>query len=403
MISVRTMCACIIFIFFATKSNSTEFELGQVVGKSAIDLSIQAMCKKSVVALGENSHGDGHAMATKVELVKQLIEKCGFNIVLFESSTYEFLPIDRIVHSGQMASQLLLENAVGGLWRYEKEMQPLLSILNKKINAGQIKVGGLDYQIGGLGQPFSNDVLPVELSQKLNADRRILCQDLFRAYIYDTKLPEQIKSEDVAQSERLACLTQMSQVINVTQDYNSQSNQDLIRMYANFATFFKAEAETPQVRLVARAKMMNENANSFIGQQGKNAKVIIWCHSGHAAKSTKLFADYNGADNLGAALKRRFGDKYFAFAITARKGTYRWSKGVEKDLAIIPNGALEAYGEEHGKDTSIFIGPGVLNTLGARPAAMFYHSYQTSDWSQIFDGILILDKEYPPQSTQPGW
>ncbi|QSX40024.1 erythromycin esterase family protein [Shewanella cyperi] len=384
-------------------SLAAELSAPKEADKSALNSAIQTMCNKSIVAIGENAHGDGHSLIIKAGLVEALVEKCGFNTVLFESSTYEFIPIARKQRTAETISQELIENAVGGVWKFEKEMQPLLQFMTEKVNAGQLEIGGLDYQVGGLGQPFSNDTLALELTEGLPADRRVLCRDLFKNWVYNTALPKQIESEEMAQSERLNCISQMENTLKNISEPDQQTKKERIDMFENFVALMKADNASQQVRLVTRARMMIENSFTFINRKGKNIKVIIWCHNAHAAKSTELFADYNGADNLGTALKNRFGETFFSLSITAQKGVYRWSKGIEKPLPSAPKNALENLAIKGENNESYFIGTDTLLELGPRPAAMFYHNYQVADWNNLFDGILVLNEEFSPHSTRPGW
>lgn len=382
---------------------AAELPAQREVDENALNSAIQAMCHKSIVAIGENSHGDGHGLMIKTKLVEELVENCGFNTVLFESSTYEFIPIARKARGGETISQELIENAVGGMWKFEKEMQPLLQFITEKVNIGQLEIGGLDYQVGGLEQPFSNDILAIELTEGLPADRRALCRALFKNWIYNTELPKQIKSEEIAQSGRINCIAQMEDTLKSMPNADLQIKEERTNLFENFASLMKADNASQQVRLVTRARMMIENSLTYINKQGNNIKVIIWCHNGHAAKSTELFAEYNGANNLGSALKSRFGETFYSFAITAQKGMYRWSKGVEKPLPSAPKNALEKLAIKGESNESYFLGADTLRQLGSRPAAMFYHNYQLADWYHLFDGILVLDEEFSPQSTRPGW
>src|SRR5262249_17538251 len=66
-------------------------------GSSAqLDGLVDDLCTKSVVLLGEEGHhAGGHTVEVKSELVKRLIERCGFNAVYFESSAYEFYDLNR--------------------------------------------------------------------------------------------------------------------------------------------------------------------------------------------------------------------------------------------------------------------------------------------------------------------
>lgn len=85
------------------------------------------VCHRQVIMLGESAtHGDGHTEAFKVALVERLVNKCGFDRVFFEASHYEFINIARRLRTGQAISVDQVSSAVGGLWKFDREFQPLV-------------------------------------------------------------------------------------------------------------------------------------------------------------------------------------------------------------------------------------------------------------------------------------
>lgn len=51
----------------------------------------------------------------------------------------------------------MLSDAVGAVWSYHREFQPLASFLFAQAKAGRMRLAGLDCQIGGLGETFTNE------------------------------------------------------------------------------------------------------------------------------------------------------------------------------------------------------------------------------------------------------
>ncbi len=104
---------------------------------------IHDVCHRQVVMLGESAtHGDGHTEAFKVALVERLVNECGFDSVFFEASHYEFINIDRRLRTRQAVSVDQVSSAIGGLWKFDREFQPLVPFLLAKAQAGQISLGG---------------------------------------------------------------------------------------------------------------------------------------------------------------------------------------------------------------------------------------------------------------------
>lgn len=64
---------------------------------------VHALCGKRLALLGEPPvHGFGETLEFKDELVCRLVDGCHYNAVFFESGTYDFIHIERILKSGMM-------------------------------------------------------------------------------------------------------------------------------------------------------------------------------------------------------------------------------------------------------------------------------------------------------------
>jgi erythromycin esterase-like protein len=113
-----------------------------------LDGLVNDVCTKSVVLLGEEGHhAGGHTVEVKSELVKRLIERCGFNAVYFESSAYEFYDLNRRLAAGTSAREQVAD-AIGGLWSTSNAIDPLVAYLYTQASVGRIRLAGLDPQLG---------------------------------------------------------------------------------------------------------------------------------------------------------------------------------------------------------------------------------------------------------------
>lgn len=367
--------------------------------QAAFDQAIAATCDKSVVILGEASHGDGHGDAMKVALVEQLVSRCGFNGVLFEASYYEFLPIARNARQGKPVSAVLVAAAVGGLWKFDREVQPLFDFLAQQVDAGKIQLGGLDFQAGGLEQPFGNEAMFAELTASLAPSRRDACRASYRSRVLGEDSPEGL-SERTRDDGLKACLASI-QLQAASPSIPSREKSEQAAELANLKAWLDAGNQPPPIFLRGRDAMMATNALRFFDALAKPAKVVIWAHNGHAARNTAALPDYGDNDNLGQALGRRFGNSLFSLAITARSGEYRWSWGNTKPIPAPPPNSLEGR-EDLGKPgESTFIGTRSLRAAGESLCAAFGHDYLRARWGDAFDGMLVLDSEFPPHGSRP--
>lgn len=152
--------------------------------ETALRTLVGRLCDTPIVMLGEAYHGNSHTDAFKVELVRRLISRCGFDALSFESSYYEFAEIKRMRRRGVAVGADRIGTAVGGLWKFDAAFQPLLPFLAERVAAGQLILSGLDYQLGGFEQPYANDALPIALAAYLPAGRRAACSDALHTRIY---------------------------------------------------------------------------------------------------------------------------------------------------------------------------------------------------------------------------
>jgi erythromycin esterase-like protein len=366
----------------------------------ALQATIAAVCDRQVVLMGAPSHGGGHSEAFKVALLMRLVTHCGFDTVLFEASFYEFTPIARAVRAKRPIAPALVAAAVGGLWKFDREVQALFPFLASRAEAGQLRLGGLDFQPGGFEQPYSNGEMFFELIAALSAARRQECTTLYNTAIDGDDAPNSMSAR--ARTEALqACLSDGAALAAMSAT-EAAEQQEMNAHRANLTAWLAQLEGNWQSLVRARDRMMFDNVIRSMGSNGRPSKVVIWTHNGHAAKSNSpMRATYADEPNLGTALAERLGGRLFALGITARGGTYRWSPGTNKPVPQPAEDALEA--RFHGGVTkaSVFVPKADLLAAGARPGSFLGYEPVAADWASAFDGIIILDAEYPPHGTRP--
>lgn len=370
--------------------------------RAALDAATAAACDKRVVLLGEATHGDGHADAFKVALAERLVSRCGFNAVLFEASFYEFVAIAREARAGRTVSPVRIGTAVGALWKFDPEVQPLFRFLADAVNAGRVEVGGLDFQAGGFQQPYTNGSMMTELASRLPAERRLSCNSFYASRIGGDDPPNGLTPEQRDQA-LAACFKEIQARLDASpgstdpEVVDQQAELDNLQPW--LARSGGAQAELAQ----ARDEAMARNVARFIAQAAHlPAKIIVWTANGHAARDTAALPDYAGHDNLGAALARQFGTGLFALGITACGGEYRWTFGSNRPLPPPPADSLEARGCTAHPSTSLFAGPADLAAFGTSDSGLLRgHAFGKADWHAAFDGVVILDREFPAHGELP--
>jgi erythromycin esterase-like protein len=131
-----TLCTAILLIFLVYLPAYAQSESMSSGDEAALSAATKGLCHTQVVMLGESlTHGDGHTVAFKVALIERLIDQCGFDSVYFEASHYQFIHLNQKLRIGRDVSTQDLLSAVGGLWEFDQEFQPLASFLLSKAQA----------------------------------------------------------------------------------------------------------------------------------------------------------------------------------------------------------------------------------------------------------------------------
>lgn len=107
---------------------------------------VDAVCSKQMVVLGElPSHGESKAFQAKAQIVKQLVNRCGFDAILFEAPIYDFLGFQSAAAKGKAVSAQL-DNAIGRFW-LTRELSDWRQWLYTQATHGRLALGGIDDQV----------------------------------------------------------------------------------------------------------------------------------------------------------------------------------------------------------------------------------------------------------------
>ena len=139
-------------------------KLGEQLESKSLD---SIFNKVRFVFLGEANHGDGETILAKTSLIKILVSKYGFNLILIERSLYELSKVNSLIkNSNRRNSSILINEAL----RNEEFLSNGLGELGQFIltNKNSVDVGGVDVLSGSrLTDYLYKDLLNVGISKAL--------------------------------------------------------------------------------------------------------------------------------------------------------------------------------------------------------------------------------------------
>jgi erythromycin esterase-like protein len=371
--------------------------------EAALAAATTAVCSRDVVMLGESAtHGDGHTEAFKVALVERMVNRCGFDSVIFEASHYEFLEIARKLRQSKAVSEAEVAGAIGGLWKFDEEFKPLVPFLLRKAIAGKISLGGMDDQLGEMGQDYANVVMIANLTMVLPQADGEACGLAMHRRIYS----EDAEGDGSATADRekiTACL------IEIRKSYAADKAADRFDDGSNYKAWLeKIDAMQRWIdwgslagaqQMVGRDESMFRNFEWLRREEPRRRKVIVWAATVHVAKKgDPTWGDRTGM-NFGSLVQAKYGERAFSVGFAALGGSYRQGREV-KEQPVAPLDSVEARALGESGAEAVFVGPAELLAMGTRPGAIFRHAYEDLRWSQFVDGVVVFRMERPPVSTR---
>lgn len=357
-------------------------------------------CTKKVVLLGEGpTHGDGMTDLFKVALVKRLIEDCGFSAIFFESSFYEFVALEKQIASGGGAPVEKVGAAIGGLWKFDKEFLPLIPFLSKQAAERGVFLGGIDDQVGGFEQDYSNNVLPKYLTDGLPTPVKELCAELLKHRIYQN-FPKEKPYSLSDQKVLLDCLNKSAEG-HSSAKYNVAGDRARdAGMISSLKRLVYRDFIPANVRYRLRDEAMYSNFLNLSSRLKRGSKIIIWGSTMHMAKDARSTAEFGGARNFGSFIHARYGRQAFSLGFSALTGSVRLNRRESKPLPKAPSDSMEAIALAASNLEMTYLDNSALLAMGKVPGAAFRHEYQIANWGKALDGVVIFREERPAQSTR---
>ena len=384
-----------------------------------------------IVLLGEQTHGDGTVFEKKLEMVKELHEKGGCNLLAFESGMYDNFKANQL-YNAQKEDASIFKQSVGWLYSDTKVFQELLEYMETH---PELKIMGFDSQESSLFETYFLDDLKalcarntISISEKTfrMLEKTLVVRDV-ESYVGNKKDSTALYSTLVSLQKKLDRIPK--------KDIETKMLVQTFKSVFSDMDYMLKDLQKEKIYVQnPRDKQMAENL-IFLKETYPKEKIIGWGASYHFANRlsdfeftpttenyiTKVFQSIDSltehnhttlneeidqikelrfAVPMGQILKQKYGDKLFGLAFTSYEGSYRnfMHDNVLPILTPPENSFENTLKKENIKEKLVVLEESEANfytsALGYIP--LYAH------WNTIFDGMYYIEKMAPPVFIEYG-
>jgi erythromycin esterase-like protein len=345
------------------------------------------VCGKHVVLLGElPSHGEARAFEAKAKIVQRLVDRCGFDAVLFEAPIYDFVGF----HEGGPQYKAVapqLDRAIGRFW-WTRELADWRQWLFRRATQGELVLGGLDDQVSVTSE-YARAILPRLVAASAPPQGASACEQAVARHLYwryDAGTP----FDEPEQRRLQRCVRDAADGFAVRAEGHRRTPEQV--MLDNLASYVDRQRRAPAS--LDRDEAMFRNALWHLERMPAASKVIVWTATVHASKNQGTLPQRP----LGARLAARWGQKLASVGFTALAGWSSMAGQPPKRLPEAPPGSLEARATAGGAPWAS-LNASALRRIGRAPSRLF-GGVTEADWSACFDGVVVIREEVAPVFDQ---
>jgi erythromycin esterase len=375
----------------------------------------QYFANKTLVQLGESSHGTKQYSQIKVRLIKFMHEQMGFDVIAFESGFFEcYLTNQNIT---QMSEIQAMKSSIYGTWTTQDVKELFTYIKATQSTSNPLILAGFDcYFTSNLNTIYNHSSVLYEIISKV--DSQFACVQRS----FDSITINQINSQNK---------TYLSQY-NDSIKTNYQRIIDFIDVHSN--EFIAAFPQKPVYPLFLRQSINSILANidyllhsdttlagnpiayqirdsamaanvAFIKEKlYPQKKIILWAHNYHIANSAYNHALYPNIKNMGIYLKEKYFTDLYTVGLYMLKGETKtdWNWTIINIPTPTTSNSLEAILYSCRKK-SIFIdlsskpysfgNKWMYNTITAKTSGFADESMIIRN---VYDGIIYIDSSSVP-------
>ena len=366
-----------------------------------------------VVVLGEGSHGEGTTFAVKARLVRFLHERLGYDVLAFESGFYECWKAQRQIDAGEDPATAF-RGAVFRVWTLSRQFQPLIDHFAAAARSPRpLELTGFDPQFTGtLSQQFLDDLVRTAEAAGMPGEdlRARLTPGVANVVDGSYELGELPDAK--SRAEYFAALIDVEARLRGAAGEGVPERAFWVHLLAglreltvsSWGTHWDRPLLEDRANYPVRDRVMGEHLAWLARERYPGRKIVVWMHSGHAARGLAgvqtsrpdLNALYTTFRPAGAVAHDLLGDEMYTVAVLAHHGQHKFAVGSGAPKEILPPspGSLEDRFHRAGVplaflDLRYTRGPRWLREpLVARPSG---YEEMRARWREVFDGLIYID------------
>ena len=371
------------------------------------------LANKTLVQLGESSHGTKEYSQIKIRFIKFLHEQMGFDVIAFESGFFEcFYTNENILNFTETEA---IKNSIFSIWGTPM-IELFTYIKETQSTSHPLILAGFDCQY--TSAYCSINKRPKHLFDLIS---KVDIQFANKVHIFDSLTISRFNSSSAnsyINQYKDSIKSTYSQIISfIDQHYDS-----LILYYPNNTIYpLMLKQSVSSTLTLVDELLFNYNNNSYKSIEVRDSamasnvfflkeklypqkKIIIWAHNYHIANSSFIHALYPDAKLMGNWLHERYRNELYTIGLYMLRGKTKtdWDWSIIDVPLPVSSNTLEATLYQCRKK-SLFIdllnqsysigNKWMFNTISAKSSGFASESMVVRD---VYDGIIFIDSSSVP-------